>query len=139
MNYRRQAWLISGFLFFCLLLWAISAYHDAFVADYRANKQMNAKGSTCPFKAKKEGGCCHSSTEETKLAKAEASGTETEADDDQEWTHERIQSLLSKYGNLEEYSEDQLKACPHYESLIKPLLKQKPSEGRAKNGSKLKK
>ena len=134
MNYRRQAWILTGIVASALLLWALWAFHDAYVADYREKKaKLASTTAKCPFttanavspkkegSSKKESSCCHAS----------ASATETEGDE--EFTPQRIRELISKYGlDLDGFSEEQLRSCPHYETYIKPLLEQKQATNKRK-------
>jgi hypothetical protein len=118
MNYRRQAWIVTGVLSFGVILWAVWAYHDAYVAEYRANKQANAAGS-CPFKAgaASPGGCCQGAVQKGKSRVASAQ----EGAEEEDWSPEAIEALIGKYGKLSDFTEEQLKKCPHYESLKKHL------------------
>lgn len=138
MNFRTKAWITTGILFSVLLLWAVWAFHDAFVADYRAAKQANAgtksksNSGGCPFSRNKQemttsaaaaaanraGGksCCHGGR----------NSNDSDADDNGNVLEANHSVTIELDDNgleiLEKFNDEQLRKCPHYETYIAPHM-----------------
>lgn len=143
MQLKTRAWIATGVAFSALLLWALIAFHNAFVENIReARKANNQKAATsCPFSSGQTGQssqsanasqapekpCCHSKQqpEEPKTMNSTIKKTEEAEETDEELTPERISYLLENFGNLEDYTEEELKRCPHYKEYVEPILKKR--------------
>ncbi len=132
---RRQAWTVTGILVFCLLLWALWAYHDAYVKEYRSKK--SADSTACPFKAsesvKKEGECCkNKASENVKVSEKSKDSENTKASNAKTTSNNTKASAKSaKYAKLANPDGDvdselskfngvppeQLSQCPYHARL----------------------
>lgn len=151
MQLKTRAWIATGIAFSALLSWALIAFHNAFVENIReARKANNSKAASCPFSSPKgdqsvqsansaqtpKKPCCHSKPQQEESKTMNTVIKKTEKIEEEELTPERISYLLENFGNLEDYTEEELKRCPHFKEYVEPILKKKKEQAEKQKKSK---